>query len=109
MQHLQTAINTYNDKIIKRHREKVELTKNLLELTDRDFDNIIESIRSFQTPYRAGHWAQAEHASVVSRKEENHVISKRKLKTYRLSIISRGHQIQSRCISHGTFRKTLLL
>jgi L-rhamnose isomerase / sugar isomerase len=49
MQHLQTAINTYNDKIINRHREKVDLTKNLLELNDRDFDNIIESIRSFQT------------------------------------------------------------
>ena len=49
MQHLQTSIETYNAKLVQRHRQKTEMAKNLLELNDSSFETLVGKIQAFQT------------------------------------------------------------
>lgn len=48
MRELDDQINSFNTSHLKRHREKVEIVKNLLELDDSRFESIIRKICDFQ-------------------------------------------------------------
>src|SRR6187549_3158950 len=49
MQHLQSLIEAYNAKLVLRHHQKTEMTRNLLELNDDAFETMIARIQAFQT------------------------------------------------------------
>jgi L-rhamnose isomerase/sugar isomerase len=49
MNHLSSEIGTYNAGLAKRHGQKLESARNLLELEDAALENILRKIQSFQT------------------------------------------------------------